>query len=61
MDFLSAFDSIEHSRLFAVMRKLGCPEDAVKVVVDLYTTATTSITTSAGQSDTVRIQRGDPR
>ncbi len=40
------------------MRKLGYPEDAVKVVVDLYTNATTSITTSAGQSDTVRIQRG---
>jgi len=38
------------------MRKLGCPEHAVKV--DLYINATTSITTSAGQSDTVRIQRG---
>jgi len=58
VDFSSAFKSIDHTRLFAVMRKLGYPEDAVKVVVDLYTNATTSITTSAGQSDTVRIQRG---
>ncbi len=58
VDFSSAFSSIDHARLFEVMTDLGFPRDAVAVVKDLYTNATTDITTSAGQTDTIRVMRG---
>ena len=58
IDFASAFTSIDHPRLLAIMDLLGMPPDAVAVVKDLYTDATTTIATTHGRTAPIRIQRG---
>lgn len=50
----SAFNSIDRTRLVSIMERLGMPNDALQVVLNLYTNATTTITTSAGQCGTVK-------
>ncbi len=54
VDFSSAFSSIDHTRLLSVMERLGMrmPNDAVRVVDNLYTWTTT------GQCGTVKVMRG---
>ncbi len=57
-DLSSAFNSVDHPRLFEIMRRLGMPQDAVAVVRDLYTGAHTRISTSNGNTETVSVLRG---
>jgi exonuclease III len=58
IDFKSAFNAIDHTRLFLIMERLGFPADAIQVVKALYTDATTSITCSAGTTQPIPIRRG---
>jgi ribonuclease HI len=58
IDFSEAFDTINHDKLIQIMGDLGYPAQAVKVVKDLYTGATTSVQTPYGPTAPVSINRG---
>ena len=58
IDWKSAFNSIDHRRLFTVMEQLGFPADAIAVVRGIYTGATTSIITPHGTTSPLLIRRG---
>ena len=54
----SAFNSVDHARLFEIMQALGWPRDVVEVVKDLHLNADTSITTNFGSTAPVVLRRG---
>lgn len=58
LDLKKAFDSVDHARLFAIMRALGFPEDAVRVVESLHVDAFTTLQTNFGTSHLIPIRRG---
>ena len=58
VDFSSAFNTVDHERLLLLMWDMGFPMHAVQVVQKLYSGATTTISTSFGDSDPVSIERG---
>ena len=58
LDIKSAFDTVDHHRLFAVLQALGIPMDAVRLIQDLYINATTSISTNHGQTPPISLRRG---
>jgi hypothetical protein len=58
VDFSEAFDTVNHDKLIQVLTALGFPQDAVRVVSDLYTGATTVVRTPYGDTDPIPIQRG---
>ena len=58
LDFRSAFTSISHERLEAMLKCAGIPEDALRVLADLYTDVSTSVRVPAGLSPAVAILRG---
>jgi hypothetical protein len=51
LDMKAAFSSIDHSKLFAVMQKLGFTPDAIRAVQGIYAGATTSIITPHGATE----------
>ena len=59
LDLKKAFDSVDHARLFAIMRALGFPADAIKVVEGLHTGAFTTLQTNFGSSCPIPIRRGN--
>ena len=58
IDFSSAFNTIDHDKLLQIMYDLGFPTDAVNVIANLYTNATTKIKLAAGLTDEINIDRG---
>ena len=42
IDFSSAFNTIDHDKL-CIMHDLGFTQDAIQVIADLYTDATTKV------------------
>ena len=54
----SAFDTVDHHRLFAVLQGLGIPDDTVELIRDLHLNATTSISTNHGQTPPILLRRG---
>jgi hypothetical protein len=58
VDFTEAFDTINHTKLVKIMRDLGYPEDAIRVVNNMYTGATTSVQTPYGPTCTIPVCRG---
>ena len=58
LDFKGAFPSVDHTRLTDVMSLLGLPQDAIKVVQDLYHNTTTSLMLPGGLTTPIPIQRG---
>ena len=44
IDFKNAFGSINHTRLLAIMKDLGYPQDAVALVGNIYPQSTTTFT-----------------
>lgn len=58
LDWANAFGSLEHSRLYVIMRKLGFPADAVAAVKSVYDGAHTSIATPHGPTKAINIRRG---
>ena len=58
LDFSSAFNRVDHARLFYIMTELGIPTDAIAVVKDIYSGATTKIRTTAGTTPAIDITRG---
>jgi hypothetical protein len=57
IDFSEAFDTVNHNKLIQVLTALGFPQDAVRVVSDLYSGATTVVRTPYGDTDPIPIQR----
>ena len=55
VDFNSAFNTIDHDKLLQVMYDLGFPTDAINVIANLYTNATTRIKLPAGMTDPIDI------
>ena len=55
IDFKNAFGSIDHARLLAIMKDLGYPEDAIKLVLHSNTIFTGE---HFGQTQKILIQRG---
>ena len=58
VDFSSAFNMINQDKLLMVMYDLGFPTDALEVVKDLYTGATTTMVTPYGPTSPIEVQRG---
>ena len=59
IDFKNAFGSIDHARLLAIMKDLGYPEDAVRLVGNIYTHSNTIFASEHfGQTQKIPIQRG---
>ena len=44
IDFKNAFVSIDHARLFAIMKDLGYPKDVVQLVGNIYSQSNTIFT-----------------
>ena len=53
VDFMNAFGSVDHKRLFAAMRTMGVPDDCIEVIADLYMGATTQVCTPKGRTENV--------
>ena len=59
IDFINAFGSIDHARLLALMEDLGYPQDAVKLIGNIYTNSTISFHGSHfGATPPIQINRG---
>ena len=58
IDFICAFNTIDHTRLFLIMRQLGFPTDAIQVVRGMYSNASTRVTCAVGTSLPIPIRRG---
>ena len=58
VDFSSAFNTIDHDRLLQVMYDLGFPTDAIHVIANLYTNASTQVNLPMGKTDPISINRG---
>ena len=58
VDFTSAFNMINHDTLLTVMYDLGFPTDAIEVVRDLYTGATTQVRWGSSLTEPIPIERG---
>jgi hypothetical protein len=58
IDFRSAFPSISHERLPAMLRFSGIPEDAIAVICNLYSGASTQIRVPAGSTEKIPVCRG---
>lgn len=41
IDFKHAFNSIDHTRLLAIVQELGYPKDAIKLIGNIYSNSTT--------------------
>ena len=58
LDCTEAFDTVDHVKLTRIMFKLGFPTDAIDVVSDLYTNATTMIQTPHAICTRIPVNRG---
>jgi ribonuclease HI len=58
VDFSAAFNMSDHDLQLQIMYDLGFPTDAIEVVKDLYTGATTRYQTPHGPTPPVQINRG---
>jgi ribonuclease HI len=58
VDFTEAFDTIDHDKLLTILYHLGYPTDAIEVVKQLYTGASTVVRTPAGNTGAIPIDRG---
>ena len=58
IDYTEAFDTIDHDRLLQILYDLGFPTDAIEVVKNLYTGATTAIKTPHGSTAAIPMERG---
>ena len=58
MDLSSAFNTIDHDNLLCIMHHLGFPEDAIEVIVQLCTDATTKIRLFFAETGPIKIGRG---
>jgi hypothetical protein len=57
-DMTEAFDTICHDKLLMILYDLGFPTDAIEVVKDLYTGATTTVHTPHSPIDPLEFNRG---
>jgi hypothetical protein len=58
VDFTSAFKMIDHPTLFFTMQKLGFPRDAIDVIKDVYTGATSRVQWATTTTSPIPIHRG---
>ena len=58
VDFSSAFNTIDHDKLLQIMYDLGFPTDAIHVIANLYTNATTCIKLPGGKTQPIFVHRG---
>ena len=61
IDFSSACNTIDHDKLLQIMYDIGFPTDAINVIEDMYTNATTQVKPQwapMGKTDAVHINRG---
>jgi exonuclease III/ribonuclease HI len=57
-DMTEAFDTISHDKLLMILYDLGFPTDAIEVVKDLYSGASTKIQTPHGPTSAIPFDRG---
>jgi hypothetical protein len=58
VDFSSAFNMTDHDLTLQILYDLGFPTDAIEVVKDIYTNATTTYKTAYGKTGQVPVDRG---
>jgi ribonuclease HI len=58
VDFTSAFNMLDHDLLLQIMYDMGFPTDAIDVVKDLYTGATTQVKWGTGLTSPIPVDRG---
>jgi hypothetical protein len=61
VDFKAAYDSVHHSMLWHVVRRMGFPEDVIRVLSDWYRSRTGSIKAGGSRSPPFRIDKGMPQ
>ena len=57
-DLRNAFGSDPHDLIWHSMRKLGVPEEAVSILMDIYEGSTLTVQTAEGATDDIPQQRG---
>ena len=58
IDFGSAFNTTDHDKSLQVMYDLGFPINAIDVIADLYTNATTRVRLDFAMTDLTELGRG---
>ena len=58
VDLEKAYDTVPRDLIWYCLRKRGVPEVYVELIRDMYRNCTTSVNTSAGTTEAVRIEVG---
>jgi len=58
VDFSSAFNMVNHQKLYKIMTDLGMPQSFIRAVQSIYATCSTTIHTPAGPTRSIRVTRG---
>ena len=58
VDFSSAFNTIDHDKLLCIMHDLGFPDDAIKVIAEIYTDDVAKIKLYFAETGPINIERG---
>ena len=58
VDYINAFDSVEHQQLWTVMRGMGFPKKIVSLIEALYTEQQAAVRTDSGTTDWFIVSKG---
>ncbi len=58
IDFSSAFNTISHAHLRTILEWMHYPQDAIRAVMSVYDQAQTTVSTRAGRTPPIHVQRG---
>ena len=58
IDYANAFDCVDHSKLWKILREMGIPEHLTCLLRNLYTGQETTVRTGHGKTDWFQIGKG---
>jgi len=58
IDYIKAFDSVEHIKLWKILKKMGIPDHLACLLRNLYTGQEATVRTGYGTTDWFQIRKG---